>query len=374
MLNAFDTIIDQPPKFFYVKNEQGVTIGEPVACPIYLVLDLLSNTSAAYDLFRMKEFNDAMKNLLSSWSDFLISGESNTTLNDGPEGWYSEASMSMLESGLGKLSFQDTYKADADTGTYEYKSWDRFFIRELNETVNGQPLRPITSPGVLPLIYHACESTVLRTATNVQLHDTFWLKDQNYSLYDMLGGNDYPELSQFAKDFVGSSVFQAYLSPADYHRWRSPIHGTVTKTQVMDGAYFAVLPDEGAPAYDTDLEPGDPHGAMNRSQPWLAVAAARAAMIIEPLDSILPIEKVCFLAVGMGEVSTCEISAQENTEVQIGDQLGMFHFGGSAYVLIIQPKEGYQVLFQDLYDTPMRPGQHRWINSVIGQVQATSSN
>ena len=55
---------------------------------------------------------------------------------------------------------------------------------------------------------------------------------------------------------------------------------------------------------------------------------------------------MCFLAVGMAEVSTCEITVYEGQQLEKGQQLGMFHFGGSTHCLIFQP--GVNVGF-DIY-------------------------
>ena len=41
---------------------------------------------------------------------------------------------------------------------------------------------------------------------------------------------------------------------------------------------------------------------------------------------------MCFVGPGMGEVSTCELpqKVKKKEKVEVGDELGMFHFGGSA--------------------------------------------
>ena len=54
----------------------------------------------------------------------------------------------------------------------------------------------------------------------------FWLKYQPYSIYDMfmVYQNDKIEL---AKRFVGGTVYQAYLSVYNYHRWHAPISGVI---------------------------------------------------------------------------------------------------------------------------------------------------
>lgn len=46
---------------------------------------------------------------------------------------------------------------------------------------------------------------------------------------------------------------------------------------------------------------------------------------------------MCFLAIGMTEVSTCDITVTVGQHVTKGEQLGMFHFGGSSHCLIFRP-------------------------------------
>jgi phosphatidylserine decarboxylase len=46
---------------------------------------------------------------------------------------------------------------------------------------------------------------------------------------------------------------------------------------------------------------------------------------------------MCVMPVGMAEVSTCQITVYEGQHVGKGDQIGMFHFGGSTHCLIFRP-------------------------------------
>ncbi|EAR55358.1 phosphatidylserine decarboxylase precursor [Photobacterium sp. SKA34] len=46
---------------------------------------------------------------------------------------------------------------------------------------------------------------------------------------------------------------------------------------------------------------------------------------------------MCFIAVGMAEVSSCEITVKEGQHLDKGDELGMFHFGGSTHCLVFGP-------------------------------------
>ncbi|KAJ7729269.1 phosphatidylserine decarboxylase [Mycena maculata] len=45
---------------------------------------------------------------------------------------------------------------------------------------------------------------------------------------------------------------------------------------------------------------------------------------------------MCLMAVGMTDVSTCEMTVKESGHIVCGDELGMFHFGGSTHVLIFR--------------------------------------
>jgi phosphatidylserine decarboxylase len=52
----------------------------------------------------------------------------------------------------------------------------------------------------------------------------------------------------------------------------------------------------------------------------------------------------------MGDVSSNEITVYEGQHVEKGDQLGMFHFGGSTHVLMFRP--GVNVEFDLRGQTP----------------------
>jgi phosphatidylserine decarboxylase len=121
-----------------------------------------------------------------------------------------------------------------------FTSGDHFFTGEFQP--DARPVHSSSDPAIdAGIIVSACESTVLRLDHNVQLHDQFWLKGQKYSLYDMLDRNE-----TATEAFIGGTVYQAFLGPADYHRWRSPVSGTIVNEVVVPGTYSAVLPDGGA--------------------------------------------------------------------------------------------------------------------------------
>ena len=152
--------------------------------------------------------------------------------------------------------------------------------------------------------------------------DTFWLKDnQSYSIVHML--ND-----PLANGFVNGTVYQAFLSPYDYHRWHSPVDGTIVKTTVVEGTYFAGIP--------TSELPSSADVAFQGQQPFLTHVATRALIFILADDPRIGL--MCFLGVGMVEGSSCEITVQPGEKVTKGQEIGTFHFGESTHCLVFGPQ------------------------------------
>jgi phosphatidylserine decarboxylase len=351
LLYMLDDVIVSPPRCHTAIDEQGKPIGEPIGVPMALLFGLFSNTSAGYDLFRRPTFNQALKDLLDSWGAYLTTPDSNKTLTTDDEGWFGIIGLQSLEKDRGE--FNSTYvcpKPEADNRGYT--SWDAFFTREFQSGV-----RPIKDPENKSLIHNGCESTVYRIAQNVKEHDQFWLKGQPYSVYDMLSRDSK------AQYFNGGTVYQAFLDTQDYHRWHSPIDGTIVDVQVIPGTYFAALPDAGAEKDDPKkLRPGDPQGAILRSQAWITQSATRAIIYIQANNPIIGL--VAFMAVGMVEISTCAPSVKSGQEVSVGDELGMFHFGGSSHVLIFGPQ--VQLTFGE--NVQLR--RHQKLHSILAEASA----
>lgn len=144
------------------------------------------------------------------------------------------------------------------------------------------------------------------------MREKFWVKGQPYSVRDMLANDP------LSDTFVGGTVYQAFLSALSYHRWHSPISGTIKKAYVVQGTYFC------EPLYeDFKLQNDDDKDAKegeNVSQEYLSVMATRAIIFIEADNK--EIGTMAFMGVGMVEVSTCEITVKEGQHVKKGDQIG----------------------------------------------------
>lgn len=243
--------------------------------------------------------------------------------------------------------FEDVFVSDPSDPYYGFSSWDDFFTRRF---VDG--LRPVASGA--NAIANACESAPLQVVEDVAESDRFWLKGQPYSLLNMMG------FDPLASQFAGGTVYQAFLNALSYHRWNSPVDGVVRKAHVVDGSYYL----ENRYAGFIDPASADP-SAPNDSQAFLTAVATRAVIFIEADDPKVGL--MCFIAVGMAEVSSCEIRVHAGQRLARGDELGMFHFGGSTHCLIFRPGVKLQFHF-DRYHT--KPGLDA-TNVPVGAAVAT---
>ena len=76
---------------------------------------------------------------------------------------------------------------------------------------------------------------------------------------------------------------------------------------------------------------------------------------------------MCFIAVGMGEISSCEITVYDGQKVKKGQELGIFHYGGSTYCLIF--RSGVKVDFDLHGQTPSLTSEPIHINARLGTVR-----
>lgn len=53
----------------------------------------------------------------------------------------------------------------------------------------------------------------------------------------MFGGKKYKK-EHIAHHFQGGTVYQAFLSALFYHRWHSPVDGTIEDVYGIDGTYY----------------------------------------------------------------------------------------------------------------------------------------
>ena len=279
LLQLINEVLTMAPEY----NEDAM-----VVLPLGAILDWTMGTPAGFAAFRDRRINAMFKKILGVWCEFLSSSDSRYVLNDSPSGWKGRAARRAI--GI------EQYQYDPGDEYWGFTSWNDFFTRCL------------------------CESTPYGLAVDVQRQDQFWLKSQPYSLQDMLANDE------SADRFVGGTVYQAFLSATNYHRWHSPVAGTIVRAFVQDGTYYSEPDSEGTDA----AEP-------RYSQSYLAHVAARAVILIEADNPVIGL--TAFVPVGMNEVSSCMIDPkiQPGYHVNKGEELGYFQFGGSTHCLVFRP-------------------------------------
>jgi phosphatidylserine decarboxylase len=253
----------------------------------------------------------------------MQSPESAEVLGDHKTGWFGPTGYSDIMQVANaplktSFKFEDMFVCDPKAKHYGYKSWDDFFTRKVHDNA-----RPVASPDDDNVVVCACESKVYQVARDAKLRDKFFIKSQPYSIVDMLA------MDPLADQFAGATVYQAFLSALSYHRWHSPISGTIKRAFVAEGTYFSepLLEEDGKPI-EIDAK------GLAIAQGYLTALATRAIIFIEADNPAIGL--MAYIGVGMDEVSTCEITVKEGQHVKKGEQTGMFHFGGSSHVLLFR--------------------------------------
>ena len=134
-----------------------------------------------------------------------------------------------------------------------------------------------------------------------------WVKGRDFSLAGML------DSEELAKEMgKGASVIIFRLAPQDYHRFHFPVSGKLVEAREVGKQLFTVNPI-----------------AINSSVNVLC-ENKRAVCVIETPD----LGKVAVVCVGATLVGSIVLTASVGDEVQAGQEMGYFQFGGSTVVAV----------------------------------------
>ncbi|KIV79094.1 phosphatidylserine decarboxylase [Exophiala sideris] len=217
-------------------------------------------------------------------------------------------------------SFQlwDSMKEMVKPNPEDYANFNEFFSREI---------RPEARPPAEPnnnLVTSSPADCRLTAFPTIDLATKYWIKGTGFTLERLF--ND----AKVAQYFDGGSIAIARLAPQDYHRWHSPITGTVIGVKKIPGAYYTVNPQ-------AINEPGTlTVFCENRRDVMLMRSAATG-------------NQVAVIAVGamlVGSIKWNPGMETPGTEIRRGQCQGAFQYGGST-VLVVYPK-GEVVLDEDL--------------------------
>ncbi|KAG6805224.1 hypothetical protein H0H92_000229, partial [Tricholoma furcatifolium] len=197
MLRLLNSIVTEAPEF--------TTKHASLAFPINAIFSWPMGTPAGKAAFLLPSVNAHLRDILNERGRFLSSPMSAHVLSDGPGGWLSQEALHAMG------GFTNDFIHDASKPHWGYTSWDDFFTRRFKEGA-----RPVHSAHDSRIVVSPCESGVYCVAHDVLEHDLFWIKENAYSLADMLANHE------FVPQFAGGAVYQAWLSALSYHRWHAP--------------------------------------------------------------------------------------------------------------------------------------------------------
>ncbi|KAK5661786.1 hypothetical protein OQA88_9887 [Cercophora sp. LCS_1] len=301
MLAVLNRIFSRAPEWV----DAAASVGT-VGVPMNAVFDYAMSTPSGHAAFLDPDVNKCLKRVLNAWGEYLKTPASASVLSADNTGWLGEVgSKDAMEvanmAPQTDLTFDQMFECDPKAKHHGYASWDDFFTRKVKASA-----RSVASPDNDAIIVEARESRPFCLAHDVSLRDKFWIKGQLYSILDMLAQ------SPLATEFAGGTVYQGFLSALSYHR--------------VPLCEYETTDDENGVSVTIQS-----HNITN-AQGYLTALATRGIIFIEADNPAVGL--MVFIGVGMDEVSTCEITVREGQRVKKGEQLGMFHFGGSTHCLI----------------------------------------
>jgi phosphatidylserine decarboxylase len=215
----------------------------------------------------------------------------------------------------------------------EHEGWtnfDAFFTRRLCAREVDRDPRAITSPA----------DGRVEAMGSVHEGGTFVVKGRPYAVEELLGDD-----REEARRFVGGAGCVIYLAPRDYHRVHAPVGGSVRRIRSMGGDFFPVN------------SIGMQHVAN------LLCRNRRVAIEIDADGDVGRVTVIMVVAMIVGRITTMGIEARDvpfgdhvfdpPLRVSRGDEIGVFHLGSTAVVLVEERAAGRWLV----QEGPVRYGQ-----------------
>ena len=200
----------------------------------------------------------------------------------------------------------------------KYATFNEFFAREIKADA-----RPMADP-TNDLVSSSPADCRLTAFPTVDLATKYWIKGYGFTIAKLLGSAD------LAQRFDGGAIVIARLAPQDYHRWHAPVSGTVESVTDIPGAYYTVNPQ-------AVNEPGTLDVFCENK---------RSVMMVKRRGTGAPVAIVAVGAMLVGSIKYVRGSERVGGEMERGQCLGAFYYGGST-VIVLYPK-GEIVLDGDL--------------------------
>lgn len=190
----------------------------------------------------------------------------------------------------------------------KFPTFNEFFYRKLD--VGARPIEAPDEEGIA-VSPADCRCT---TFVTVDSATELWIKGRNFTLAKLFNGNfnNFEKTNLYDPKNCSVGIFR--LAPQDYHRFHSPVSGTIGPMKYIEGEYYTVNPM----AIRSDL---DVYGENVR--------------VIVPIHTE-NFGTIILVGVGAMMVGSTIITVKEGQKVKRGDEIGYFKFGGSTVLLLFE--------------------------------------
>ncbi len=300
--------LDANLRWIPVENKFGRAMFNHI-CKFYFILDQspvkeLQNPVEPHDKMQpLTELSAWMKSYIKELGLFLDSHESITP--ESVKSFYDSPEFNM-----------DEYLEPRGG----WKTYNEFFARHCKPGT-----RPVAAIEDSSVITSPADST-FDGAWEVRGYDTIEIKGIHWKISELLEGSPYKNR------FKGGMWMHAFLGPNDYHRQHAPVSGRVLEARdIMGVTYLQVVPKPvaGSDRNTLDGQRVDTFDAPD--DPGYEFMQNRGLIVMESAIGL-----VAILPMGMGQVSSVVVTAEEGRVLRKGEEISYFQFGGSDIVMVFE--------------------------------------
>jgi phosphatidylserine decarboxylase precursor len=201
----------------------------------------------------------------------------------------------------------DDYIADPSG----WMTFNQFFAREVKP---GK--RPIAEPGNDKVIVSPADS-VFEGMWDIDANSKVTVKGVTWPVAKLLEGSPYQDA------FANGVYTHSFLNANDYHRYHVPVAGEIKEVRKIQGRVYMDMVRKA----DGSLQAVDGDTYQYNQE--------RGLIVIDSPDVGL----VAVLPIGMGPISSVNLTPDVGARVQKGEEFGYFMFGGSDMVMLFQSKK-----------------------------------
>ncbi|KAK9895049.1 hypothetical protein P389DRAFT_172616 [Cystobasidium minutum MCA 4210] len=212
------------------------------------------------------------------------------------------------------VEFVKTYNLEGSLGDLlepdltKYKTFNNFFSRQLKPDA-----RPAEGGDDIVVSLADCRLTVWENVTDAT---QFWIKGRQFTIPNLLQDESISGRPEF-KEGCSLAIFR--LAPQDYHRWHSPLQGTIGAIKAIPGQLYTV----------------NPMAVRNKDVDVFTANKRDIRLITTPtLESGKDAIEVPIVSVGAMLVGSIGHTRPEGAQIARAEELGYFAYGGSTVIAV----------------------------------------